>query len=231
MKEDNEYIQNIMNEVAHQWRQPLSHINSIVFSIDSILYENGIKNKEIEKKLNEIESITKHMSKTIDDLNNKSMENDDTIFLVNVFDEITTLISSRLEKERIKLIIDVDKSISIQSNTRTLLQAIINILHNSIDALLERNIFNAYIKINVSKTEKDISIKIIDNGGGITENTMRKIFDKDYTTKHSTEGSGVGLHMTKEIIEKHLQADLNVYNIDCGVCFEINFKSSTLDEI
>ena len=226
MKEDNEYIQNVMNELAHQWRQPLSHINSIVFSIDSILYENGIQNKEVEKKLKEIENITNHMSKTIDDLKNKSMDNDDTVFLIDVFDEITTLISSRLEKESIKLFIDVDTSISITSNKRTLLQGIINILNNSIDALLERNIFNAYIKITTSKTEKGIIIKIIDNGGGITENTMRKIFDKDYTTKHTTEGSGVGLHMTKELIEKHLQGSLNVYNMDYGVCFEISLLRS-----
>ncbi len=227
MKKDDEYIRNLMNEIAHQWRQPLSHINSIVSSIDNTLYENNIQNNEIEEKLKEIEKITKYMSRTINDLNDKSLNQKNTFLLEDIFDEILTLTQSRLDEHNIKFLVEVDKGIYLNSNNRTLLQAMTNIVNNSIDALLERNIFNAYIKIDVLSNDKEILLRIMDNGGGISQSAMEKMFDKSYTTKHASEGSGIGLYMTKEMIETYLQASLSVYNKEYGVCFEIKFNKDT----
>lgn len=228
---DNEDIKKIMDEVSHQWRQPLCEINSIVFAIDNLLEENGIKNSEIEEKLSKIENITQHMSQTIDDIREQKIIKISSFTLANLLADIKDLISTRLDDNSIKLLINIDEMICVKTDNRILFQAINNIINNAIDILLERNIFDAKIQIEALEEENEVIIKVIDNAGGITRTMMKKIFDEDYTTKHTSQGSGIGLHMVKIMIEEHLKAKLLVYNVDYGVCFEIRLNKEDKNEV
>lgn len=221
-------IQNNMQEIAHQWRQPLSEINSIVFVIDTLLDEMGVRNTQLEEQLKKIENITKYMSHTIDDIQNKSVLNNSKFSVISLIDEISQLVVNRLEKNNIELIVDVKNTIIIESNKNLLIQSLMNIINNSIDILLERNIFNSFIKIICEEKEKEIILYISDNGGGMTKNVMAKIFTKEYTQKHSSLGSGLGLYMTKSMIEKELNGSVTVFNLDSGICFEIRLNKGMI---
>jgi C4-dicarboxylate-specific signal transduction histidine kinase len=103
-------------------------------------------------------------------------------------------------------------------------QAIINIIHNARDILLERNIESPWVMLDIIEDEKDITITIEDNGGGIEENILDKIFEPYFTTRHQYQGTGLGLHMTRKIIEDSLKGSLVVKNTSRGAKFFIKIS-------
>jgi C4-dicarboxylate-specific signal transduction histidine kinase len=117
---------------------------------------------------------------------------------------------------------NIDDTIQTALNANKLLEALIIIINNAKDAIVERNIFNPKININVEKIDNEFTISICDNAGGMTQKTMQKIFDENFTTKHNSQGDGIGLHISKKIIQHNLNGTLYVKNIDKGVCFKIN---------
>lgn len=219
-----------LQEIAHQWRQPLSQINSLVLVIDAILQKNGTLTNEIEKKLLDIENLTMFMSNTIDDLSNPIQTNKDLLSLNDVIYNLKMLMENILDEKNIKLFININNTIQVKSNFGKLLQALLVIINNAKDALVERNIYDAYIDIFIEEEKDYCLIKISDNAGGITKKTMQKIFDNDFSSKHHSEGSGLGLHMTKTIIESDLSGILKVSNYNHGTCFEIKLpKTLSID--
>ncbi len=216
-------INNIMKEVAHQWKQPLSQINSIVFALDELLYEKGIDDEEINKKLAELELLTQYMSKTIDGFSNKALNNDN-IKIVKINDlilELNAMLMQNLKDNSIEFTKEIDETLVYKGDSNELLQAIVVIINNAKDILLERNVYSPKISIAVYKKDSTTIIEITDNGGGMTQKMMQKIFNVDYTTKHVSEGSGIGLNMAKRIIQEDLGGTLNVENYEKGVCFKI----------
>lgn len=219
-----------LQEIAHQWRQPLSQINSLVLVIDAILQKNGTLTNEIEKKLLDIENLTMFMSNTIDDLSNPIQTNKDLLSINDVIYNLKMLMENILDEKNIKLFININNTIQVKSNFGKLLQALLVIINNAKDALVERNIYDAYIDISIEEEKDYCLIKISDNAGGITKKTMQKIFDNDFSSKHHSEGSGLGLHMTKTIIESDLSGILKVSNYNHGTCFEIKLpKTLSID--
>jgi len=225
LKDSNETVDDIMQNIAHQWRQPLSQINSIVLAIDAILEKNGTHSDALETRLLEIEALTKYMSNTIDDFN----KNDEKVcgksfYILDAIDEAISFTIGSLNDNGINLTTDIDGTVECFGNKGELLQVIVVIINNAKDAILERNKFNAIIDIT-AKIQNDISIiQISDNGGGMTKKMMDKIFNPDFTTKHKSEGTGIGLSMSKKIIEENLNGELNVKNYNEGTCFEIRLK-------
>jgi len=216
----------VMKKVAHQWRQPLSEINSIVMVISSILEEKNIYDEHIDKKLSEIEVLTNYMSKTINDFNDMhNKDRDKSFYISSVINELVSVVSSSLSVNHIEFVTNIEGSFEYVGNPSILLQAMLIIVNNAKDALIDRNIFNPKISLSVFKTEQFYVIEICDNAGGMTKKMMEKIFDLDYSTKHKSQSSGMGLNMSKNMIEKDYNGELCVRNFAKGTCFEIKLKA------
>ena len=226
MQKDEEllYIKETMNSIAHQWRQPLSQINSTVSAIDRILYEKNIQDSELEKRLQEIELLTKYMSNTIDDFKShfansaKKVE----VKLATVIQNAIATLEATLENNSIEISTDIDADYECSCYDKQLKQIIIVLINNAKDALLDRNTFEAKIGISLFQDEGYYIIKIIDNAGGITKSVMEKMFEPHYTTKHHSQGSGMGLNMARKIIQERHYGSLNVKNVEDGSEFSIH---------
>jgi signal transduction histidine kinase len=214
-----EMIQNI----AHQWRQPLAQINSCVLLLDS---------KFDRKKLDEIESLTSYMSKTIDDFKNffSPDKKKEELYIYNSVQNAYNILKGALGAERIVTKNSVDKNIKVDAYAQELEHVFIIILNNAKDALLH---IDSKREIVISSHEEDDFLKIVfcDNGGGIKDEHIDKIYEPYFSTKHKAQGTGLGLYMAKMIIEDGLGGRLIAYNEGNRACFEISLpkKGSSSD--
>ncbi len=220
----------MLGNIAHQWRQPLSTISTIASGTKIQKELNILEDKEFDKGMELIVTTTKHLSQTIDDFReffnpNKVAKNLNTLV---IYEKATQLISSRLIAKDIELKSSVDET-SFITFENELLQSLMNILNNAIDAFENKKMENKIIEFKI-KYQKEckmpncniiectqgkegyITITIQDNAGGISKEYIDKIFDAYFTTKHKSQGTGIGLYMTYEIINKHLNGYINVEN-------------------
>ena len=213
----------MISMIAHQWRQP---ITVITMGANNMLVDIALEEIDIENfkhNANDILKQAEYLSKTIDDFKNFFRPNKDKD-IVNVCDvilEAKELMGKSITNSNIELIFTdlIDENITTYS--RELLQVILNLLKNSKEVLEEKSIKNAYIKISVKKLNGSIIISVCDNGGGIKEDIKNRIFDPYFSTKGPKIGTGLGLYMSKTIVEKHLLGEINIIDIDDGVCFNI----------
>ena len=205
----------MIGNIAHQWRQPLSVISTIASGI-VVQKEYGIlKEENIPTSMNTILKQTTHMSNTIEDFRNffKSDKENTTFNLEIIIKHNLALIASSLKNNNIELLQDVNKDIYVTGYQNELTQAILNILNNAKDQLAKEQKDNSkFIKINIYKDDKNAYIEIMDNGGGIKNDIIKKIFEPYFTTKHQSQGTGIGLYMTYEIVVKHYSGDILVEN-------------------
>lgn len=218
----------IFSTIAHQWRQPLSQINASVCMIDKLLRDRDIRDPKIEEKLQEIETLTNYMSRTIDEFRNYFDTNTppQTTKLQNIIKEAIEPIKLHLQEKNIQLECDIDYEYQLPCYPDELKQIILVLINNAKDALLERNTFDAFIHIRLfQQQDKQCVIEISDNAGGITKSVMDKMFDPYYTTKHHSTGTGIGLFMARKIIEEKHNGTLEARNVDQGSCFTITLAS------
>ena len=211
----------MLENIAHQWRQPLAQINSAVLLLDEEMQDLEIKNPLMEDKLDEIESMTAYMSKTIDDF--KSFYRDDNqkrVFLIekSVMSSVS-LVSAALKYHSIEISIDIDKDIKINSFKSEFEQVVLILMNNAKDVLITRKIKNPKIVITLKNIDNSYELSVRDNGGGIDEKIIDKIFEPYFTTKHKSQGTGLGLYLSRVIINKNMDSGLWVENIDGGACF------------
>ncbi len=227
----------MIGNIAHQWRQPLSAITSSASALKLSNELGIIDDNEIDNKMDGIIAKANFLSNTIENFRNFFKKDNQVVEfnLVETIKKAESIIDSNFKNENIKLIYDFDsESVIIKSLEGELSQAIINILNNSYDNFIEKNIQNRVVKISLTTSNDIISIKINDNGGGIPKDIMSKIFEPYFTTKHQSQGTGIGLYMCSEIIKKHLNGDIKVSNEEIeldekkylGACFNILFKSN-----
>lgn len=216
----------MMENIAHQWRQPLSQVNSCVLVIDDTLDEHGICNEVIEGKMQEIESLTQYMSNTIDDFRNffDQHKKKGSIIIEEIIEKTLEVLKGKIELYNIKLIVDFRLAHECYTHFNELQQVFLAILNNAIDVLVLNNIENPSIKIEIKKDEDTLLITLCDNAGGISEEIMEKIFEPYYTTKHKAQGTGLGLYISKVIIEDSLGGRLKVKNNFSGACFIIELN-------
>lgn len=214
----------MIGNIAHQWRQPLSTITTASSGM-ALQKELGILSDEFffdaSKKIN---TSAQYLSKTIDDFRNFfSPDNQKSKFkLKDLFNTTLDLVSAQFTAKDIRIIKEID-DIELFTYENELIQALINILNNAKDELIKTPIDeNRVIFINAYKTlDNEIVISIRDNAGGIKEDNINKIFEPYFTTKHQSQGTGIGLYMTEEIISKHLDGKILVKNKE----FNYNGKS------
>ena len=204
--------------IAHQWRQPLNAISAAV-SVINLKVKNGQYDYEMSKNISsKIDRYIQHLSSTIDDFRDffkPQKEMRITNFEV-IFSKAYSLIESDLQNKKIEIDIDSESIEDFTSYENELVQVVLNILKNAEDVLLERGIKEPLIKITI----QDYSISIEDNAGGIDEEYLGKVFDPYFSTKKKN-GTGLGLYMSKVIIEEHCYGTLDVKNGEKGAKFTI----------
>ncbi|MCT7547474.1 HAMP domain-containing histidine kinase [Aliarcobacter butzleri] len=209
----------MIGNIAHQWRQPLNALGLILQNL-KFSYEIGeLDEKMIDKSVKKATLLTENMSKTIDDFRNffrpnKAKEN----FKINEgITKAVELIESTFEHNNIKLEKDfVSSEIEFFGFANEFSQVILNLLTNAKDAILENKIENPLIIIQTKIDDEYIYISIKDNGLGIKDEIINKIFEPYFTTKDEGKGTGIGLYMSKIIIENNMNGKIEVKNEQNG---------------
>jgi PAS domain S-box-containing protein len=218
----------MISMIAHQWRQPLSVISMASNNILADIELECVDNESLKEVSLEIIEQTLELSKTIDDFRNffKPNKSTEAIFIKNIFDEVFHIMGKSLENHEVKVIKEFHNSKKINTYSRELMQVLINIIKNAKEALVDNNIQHKQIIITIEENQENIIIKIQDNAGGIKEDIMYRIFEPYFSTKNEKSGTGLGLYMSKTIIEKHLRGTIDAYNKDEGACFHITLPYS-----
>ena len=220
----------MIGNIAHQWRQPLSSISTSVSSMQ-VQKEMGILDDEtFEKSCDNVLNNIEYLSKTIDTFRDfiKGEKVYREFTLQNEILQAIAISSAVLKENNIKLIdnIDYDNKIKITMTTGELPQVLINILNNAKDVLKEKKISSPTVEIDLKVKDNKAIITIEDNAGGVPDDIIQKIFEPYFTTKHQSQGTGLGLHMSYQIIHDSLKGNLYVKNSDKGAVFYIELPLS-----
>jgi signal transduction histidine kinase len=214
----------MIGNIAHQWRQPL---NALAINIQDakMAYEYGeIDEKYIENLVAESMKLIKSMSHTIDDFRDFFLPNKEKeLFCVQTACHGSVeLLSAVFRNAGIEVSIDMPKDdIWINGFGRELSHVLLNLLSNAKDALISNAVQNPVITIKVTLENDGVLISVGDNGGGIPEDILEKVFDPYFTTKHKAQGTGLGLYMTKLIVEQHMKGYIAVKNSENGAQFDV----------
>ncbi len=212
--------------IAHQWRQPLGAITAIANDLILKIMFDRYDKKYFDKKLKNITDLSQHLSKTIDDFRGfyKKDKEKIEIFLKDIVKDVLNIIASSVENKNIKIITEFYSTKKIYTYPNEVRQVVLNLIKNAEDILLEKGVKNPYIKIKIYDDKNNSYIEVSDNGGGVPESIMDKIFDPYFSTKTKKDGTGLGLYMSKIIIEEHCNGTLSVSNSEEGAIFKIEFK-------
>ncbi|MDX4066424.1 transporter substrate-binding domain-containing protein [Aliarcobacter skirrowii] len=203
----------MLENIAHQWRQPLSVISTMATSLKLKQEMKILEDKEFFQSLDIINNASQHLSNTIDDFRNFfSSEKEINKFLIsNTIKKSILLLKSSIDKHNITIVEDIEDS-ELLSYESELMQVILNIISNSIDILKDKNIDSRYIYFKTTILNNNLIITISDSGGGIDKKILNRVFEPYFTTKHKSQGTGIGLYMSLQIVTKHLHGKLSVKN-------------------
>lgn len=203
----------MLENIAHQWRQPLSVISTMATSLKLKQEMKILEDKEFFQSLDIINNASQHLSNTIDDFRNFfSSEKEINKFLIsNTIKKSILLLKSSIDKHNITIVEDIEDS-ELLSYESELMQVILNIISNSIDILKDKNIDSRYIYFKTKILNNNLIITISDSGGGIDKKILNRVFEPYFTTKHKSQGTGIGLYMSLQIVTKHLHGKLSVKN-------------------
>ncbi|MEA3331607.1 MAG: DUF3365 domain-containing protein [Campylobacterota bacterium] len=221
----------MISMIAHQWRQPISVIAMGANNVLADIELNSIDETSLKSAAKTIVKQTQELSKTIDDFRNffrpeKEVVN---VLVEDIFNDVSTVIGKSLQNNNIEVVKKFNNAKEIRTYSRELMQVFINIIKNAKEAIISTEAIKRKISISIDETENDIVITICDSGGGIKEDIMDKIFNPYFSTKSKNVGTGIGLYMSKTIVEKHLNGTLSVYNSDDGACFVIKLPLNIKD--
>lgn len=214
----------MISMIAHQWRQPLTAITATTNNLQiKALIDEKIDVQQLQEELELITNYSQHLSLTIDDFRNffKPDKIKTESKLEDIIEKAINIIKTSFESKSINLITNYNFNDTLFTYTSEIQQVILIILKNAEDILMEKNIENKLIEINTFKENDFAIIQIEDNGGGIAMEIINKIFDPYFSTKKSKEGTGIGLYMSKIIIDEHCLGNLSAKNSTKGAIFEI----------
>ncbi len=211
----------MIGNIAHQWRQPLSQVSGLFLDIESAYDYKELDKKYLSSRVNEANDLLEYMSKTIDDFRNffsPNSKKEDFLVLEAVMSAIN-IVKPTLNYHKIEITTSIELNYKINGYKNEYAQAIVNIISNARDILIDRKILNPKIQIYIDKIE-EIQLCIEDNAGGVDKEIINKIFDPYFTTKYDY-GTGIGLYMTKLIIEEKMNGTISVKNSEEGAVFSI----------
>ena len=213
----------MIGNIAHQWRQPLTHISYILMNIKTAYEKDKLSPEYFEKKSKLANAQIKYLSDTIDDFRDffKNKNQKELFNLSDSIKEVINLIKDSFKSNDITIEFELDENISVKAYRGEFLQVLFNIFNNAKDEFIKKKISKAKLSIRTYVKKDSVKIEIRDNAGGIKNELLEKIFEPYFTTKD--KGLGIGLYMSKIIVEKS-DARLEVKNIKGGASFIITFK-------
>lgn len=217
----------MIGNIAHQWRHPLTRLSLTLQNLKAFQAKGKLGDSLLSESLDNSLHQIEFMSNTIDNFKDfyKKDTNKKDFLIIEAIDSILKIIGPTLEHNNIEIVIVDKNNLSIFGNKNEFSQVLMNLIVNAKDAFEDKNITSPRIEINIQKIEKRIKIEILDNAGGIEKNIILNIFDPYFTTKDS-KGTGIGLYLSKAIIEDKMKGKLIVENKDNGAAFTIYLEST-----
>ncbi len=211
----------MISMIAHQWRQPLTEVSSILMELETATKFNKVDKKLILECTKDSNKLLSYMSHTIDDFRNffKPDKKKVNFSLELACIKALSIVDASLKDLNVKITKDLSDDSMVCGYPREFSQVILNIFLNCKDAFIENDVSSAYINIFIGKKDNKALILIEDNAGGIKKENLDLIFEPYFTTKTSSKGTGLGLYMSKMIIEKNMNGKLSVRNKKDGVIF------------
>ena len=216
-------IGSMISMIAHQWRQPLSQLSGILMELETATRFKKVDENHIYKAIEKSDKMIEFMSNTIDDFRNfyKSDKIKEEFLVSIACSKAINIIDATLKNFGIELNIDIKNDKKVYGYPTEFAQVILNLLSNAKDVLVEKEIKNPRIDITIDSKGVLSTITIKDNAGGIHEKNQELIFDPYYSTKDSSKGTGLGLYISKLIIERNMGGELSVHNDEEGAVFKI----------
>jgi len=217
--------------IAHQWRQPLASLMMIIQGLETKMELGKLTPEILKQKVDDATLLGENMSKTIEDFQNffKPVRDKEMFSLKKCIEHSFELSKYLLEKEKIEFHLNIKDDEQIYGFYNELSHVFLNIISNSKDALSDKE-HKRLIEVVVKKSKNNIRVNIVDNGGGIDKDVLPHIFEPYYTTKYKSSGTGIGLYMSQQIVEKHMNGKIECKNIYYKIQDE-NFQKCTIFSI
>ncbi len=218
----------MISMIAHQWRQPLNTISAATATMQLKINMKQYEKNTFKNKTLMITKQIQHLSSTIDDFRNffKVDREKEVLAFTDIVESALKLVRSTLESKGIRIVLEYHCTCSIYTYPNEIIHVVLNLLKNAEDALLINKITDPKIMIRTYKYKNSIYIEIEDNAGGIEPSVITKIFDPYFTTKEGSDGTGLGLYMSKIIIEDHCHGKIDVLNGEEGAIFRLIFPAA-----
>ncbi len=219
----------IIDAVAHQWKQPLHAISMMIDMLKDDFKTNDVDDEYINDLDETVHLQIDHMVNTLNEFRiflRPSTKNED--FHINtVVQNVQILMKDELISQNLHVHLEIDSNVKTFGNKNEFKHLFLNLINNSIDAFNENNIQGRELSIRCHKKEKHIIIEVEDNAGGIPKNIINHIFKPNVTTKPEGKGTGIGLYMSSQIVTKY-NGSIDVKNTNKGVIFTITLRESTI---
>ena len=213
----------MLSMIAHQWRQPLNQMSYLFMNIGSAYEYKELTKEYLDDKLVEANSILEFMSVTIDDFRNyfRPDKSKEFVLVSDVVNTSVALMQKSLELSGVEIELDAQGRDLTHIYKNEFIQVMLNLIKNAKDILVDKEIKNPKIIIKTRCQKDRLIVEVCDNAGGVEEAIKEKIFEPYFSTKDKHNGTGLGLYMSKMIIEEHLGGSLSVNNHEDGACFRI----------
>ena len=210
----------MIGNIAHQWRQPLNALGLVLQNIKKAYERDRLDEAYLEKSVNKGKMLINRMSTTIDDFRNliKSKKLKEIFYIKDVVRDVIEMVEASLKNHNIEIEVNCDENLQTYSYPNELFQVLVNLVNNSKDAFIENN-KSGKVMINCYEKDNNIFIDVIDEAGGIPFENPNKVFEPYFTTKD--KGTGIGLYMSKMIIDQDMNGLLSVENVENGAKFTI----------
>ena len=220
----------MIGHIGHQWRQPLNALGLMFQKLDKAYHKQLLTDELMDQSTQKAMRVIKQMSKTIDDFRDffKSDKKTHLCMLVDVVHQAQDIIEPTLESKHINLKIHSNSERLVPCYKNELSQVILNLIVNAMDALVQNSVEDGEITVTIEDGQDETYLIIDDNAGGIPHDIIEKIFDPYFTTKGNSNGTGIGLYMSKAIIQEHMSGKLEVNNTLSGASFKITLPTDVI---
>lgn len=221
----------MISNIAHQWRQPITSIGNAIQMLEEVQQEGGLTSGYVRRFIEKNMQLIKYISNTIDDLRNFFAPDREkkTFSLSHIIDSIKKLIEKQLSQEEIVLQTEGVEDKILEGYENALKQVLLILINNAQDAILtsrkEKETVVGVITVKTSTKDGKVHIHIEDNGNGIDPQIIDRIFEPYFTTKFKSQGTGIGLYMAKTIVERHMQGTISAENTDSGACLTVTLPT------
>ncbi len=222
----------MLSMIAHQWRQPLTAISATSASIEMKALLGKTDNNTILKQAKNISKYSQHLSQTINDFKDFFKHEKELSYTSydDIISEVLNIVQISIESKGISITQNITTDKKVKTYHNEVKQVLLNLVKNAEDILLEQDIENPYIDISTFYDNGYLTLQVKDNAGGIPQNIVHKIFNPYFSTKKEKNGTGLGLYMSKTIIEDHCKGNLSASNDKDGAVFTIKLNENVFED-